>query len=82
MTVILFAILRQLYYPAMSDYATKVFGFKTFGQVYGMVICLSGLVKLSRYGIYALTLETFQGNPTPVNIALAALGFTVGVVLV
>lgn len=47
-----------------------------------MVICLSGLVKLSRYGIYALTLETFQGNPTPVNIALAALGFTVGVVLV
>ncbi|KAL2069361.1 hypothetical protein VTL71DRAFT_15699 [Oculimacula yallundae] len=82
MTVILFVILRPLYYSAMSDYATKVFGFKTFGQVYGMIICLSGLVNLSQYGIDALTLEKFHGDPTPVNIVLAALGFVVGVVLV
>ncbi|CZS96452.1 probable MFS transporter [Rhynchosporium agropyri] len=81
-TVILFVVLRPLYYSAMSDYATKVFGFKTFGQVYGMIICLSGLVNLSQYGIDALTLEKFHGDPTPVNIALAALGFVVGVVLV
>ena len=47
-----------------------------------MIICLSGLVNLSQYGIDALTLERFHGNPTPVNIVLAALGFLVGVVLV
>ncbi|KAK0110188.1 hypothetical protein ONS95_002839 [Cadophora gregata] len=82
MTVILFVILRPLYYSAMSDYATKVFGFKTFGQVYGTIICLSGLVNLSQYGIDALTLEKFHGDPTPVNIVLAAFGFVVGVVLV
>jgi len=35
-----------------------------------------------RYGIDSLTLEQFHGNPTPVNIALAAAGFVVGAVLV
>lgn len=64
------------------DYATKVFGFKTFGQVYGTIICLSGLVNLSQYGIDSLTLESFHGNPTPVNVVLAAAGFGVGAVLV
>ncbi|KAE9366451.1 MFS general substrate transporter [Stipitochalara longipes BDJ] len=81
-TVFLFVLLRPLYYSAMSDYATKVFGFKTFGKVYGAIICLSGLVNLSQYGIDSLTIETFQGNPTPVNVVLAAAGFGVGSVLV
>jgi phosphatidylserine synthase len=65
-----------------SDYSTKVFGFKTFGQVYGAIICLSGLVNLSQVGIDALTLESFHGNPTPVNVVLATAGFVVGTVLV
>jgi hypothetical protein len=37
--VVLFCLLRPLYYSAMSDYATKVFGFQTFGRVYGSIIC-------------------------------------------
>ena len=64
------------------DYAVKVFGFRTFGQVYGTIICLSGLVNLSQYGIDSLTLEQFHGDPTPVNIFLATAGFMVGTVLV
>ncbi|CZR59374.1 probable MFS transporter [Phialocephala subalpina] len=79
MTVCLFVLLRPLYYSAMSDYATKVFGFATFGRVYGTIICLSGLVNFSQYGIDALTLEVLHGNPTP---ALATAGFLVGTVLV
>ncbi|EKD14530.1 uncharacterized protein L3040_000051 [Drepanopeziza brunnea f. sp. 'multigermtubi'] len=81
-TVLLFVVLRPLYYSAMSDYATKVFGFGTFGQVYGMIICLSGLVNLSQVGIDTLTLERFHGDPTPVNIVLAVLGLLVGSILV
>ena len=65
-----------------SDYATKVFGFRTFGQVYGAIICLSGLVNLSQYFIDSLTLDRFHGNPTPVNVVLAAAGLVVGTVLV
>ncbi|KAE8441069.1 hypothetical protein EG329_005898 [Mollisiaceae sp. DMI_Dod_QoI] len=82
MTVCLFVLLRPLYYSAMSDYATKVFGFATFGRVYGATICLSGLVNFSQSGIDALTLQLFRGNPTPVNIVLASLGFVVGTILV
>ncbi|KAJ5594630.1 Major facilitator superfamily domain general substrate transporter [Penicillium hispanicum] len=82
MTVILFVLLRPLYYSAMSDYATKVFGFATFGRVYGTIICLSGLVNFSQYGLDALTHHTFKENPIPINAFLAVAGFVVGVALV
>ncbi|KAL3474246.1 major facilitator superfamily domain-containing protein [Aspergillus californicus] len=81
-TVILFVLLRPLYYSAMSDYATKVFGFATFGRVYGTIICFSGLVNFSQYGLDALTHGTFDSNPIPINILLAVAGFIVGVILV
>ncbi|KAJ5219677.1 hypothetical protein N7468_008881 [Penicillium chermesinum] len=81
-TVTLFVLLRPLYYSAMSDYATKVFGFATFGRVYGTIICLSGLVNFSQYGLDALTHRTFHENPIPINATLATAGFLVGVVLV
>lgn len=80
--VILFVVLRPLYYSAMSDYATKVFGFATFGRVYGTIICLSGLVNLSQTGIDALTKRTFNGNPFPVNTFLAVSAFITGTALV
>ncbi|CAI6336574.1 unnamed protein product [Periconia digitata] len=80
--VLLFVFLRPLYYSAMSDYATKVFGFATFGRVYGTIICVSGLVNLSQTGIDALTKSTFHGNPIPVNATLAVLGSVIGIALV
>lgn len=64
------------------DYATKVFGFATFGRVYGAIICISGLVNFSQYGIDALTQEVFHGNPAPINVFFAAAGFVVSSVLV
>ena len=35
-TVLIFSIYRPLYYTAVSDYCAKIFGFRTFGKVYGM----------------------------------------------
>ena len=35
-TVLIFAIYRPLYYTAVSDYCAKIFGFRTFGKVYGI----------------------------------------------
>ncbi|RHZ46993.1 putative MFS transporter [Aspergillus thermomutatus] len=81
-TVTLFVLLRPLYYSAMSDYATKVFGFATFGRVYGTIICVSGLVNFSQYALDALTHGPFHGDPIPINIFLAAAGFVVGTGLV
>ncbi|KAK5113458.1 hypothetical protein LTR85_010886 [Meristemomyces frigidus] len=80
--VVLFVLLRPLYYSAMSDYATKVFGFATFGKIYGTIICFSGLVNLFQPAIDALNFELFGGNPIPINILLAVLGFIFGVILV
>jgi len=36
-TVLIFAIYRPLYYTAISDYCAKIFGFRTFGKVYGPI---------------------------------------------
>jgi hypothetical protein len=80
--VILFVLLRPLYYSAMSDYATKVFGFATFGRVYGTIICFSGLVNLSQTGIDALTKGKFHGNPIPINAFLGVSAFLIGTALV
>jgi hypothetical protein len=66
----------------LSDYATKVFGFATFGRVYGAIICISGVVSFSQYGLDALMQGPFDGDPTPNNIVLAAAGFVVGTALV
>jgi phosphatidylserine synthase len=64
------------------DYTTKVFGFATFGRVYGAIICFSGIANFSQYGLDALTHHTFDGNPIPINAALAIAGFIVGMALV
>lgn len=80
--VSLFVLLRPLYYSAMSDYAAKVFGFATFGRVYGTIIALSGVINFSQTGIVALTKNAFHGNPIPVNASLAVAGFVIGVAIV
>jgi len=80
--IVLFVLLRPLYYSAMSNFATTIFGFATFGKIYGTIICLSGLVNLFQPAIDALTYEALDGNPIPVNLVLAALGFIFGVILV
>ncbi|KAB8227631.1 hypothetical protein ETB97_008438 [Aspergillus alliaceus] len=82
LTVILFVLLRPYYYSAMSDYATKVFGFATFGRVYGTIICFSGFVNFAQYGLDYLTHGPFRGNPIPINASLATAGLIIGVALV
>ena len=79
----LFVIYRPLYYSAMSDYAAKVFGFSTFGTVYGAIICISGLATLSaQSALQALTHTAFADDPSPVNLLLASLGLFLGTLLV
>ena len=70
------------FHPSPSDYTAKVFGFATFGTVYGTIICLSGLCTFTLSALQAITHDAFHNNPTPVNLALAGLGLLVGIVLV
>jgi MFS family permease len=80
--ICLFVLYRPFYYTAVSDYSAKVFGFRTFGTVYGTIICLSGLLNFSQSGLDYLFHKTFNGNPIPVNIILLTMGLLIGVMLV
>ncbi|CAG8910203.1 unnamed protein product [Penicillium egyptiacum] len=76
--IILFVLYRPFYYTAVSDYAAKVFGFATFGKVYGLIICLAGVGNFAQAGLDALTLRVWRGNPVPVNVGLTVLVAGVG----
>lgn len=80
--VVLFCIFRPLYYSAVSDYAAKIFGFATFGTVYGTIICLSGLSLFSQPALQALVHDAFYEDPGPVNLYLAGAGLLIGLALV
>ncbi|KAK1782075.1 major facilitator superfamily domain-containing protein [Copromyces sp. CBS 386.78] len=80
--VCLFVLYRPFYYTAVSDYSAKVFGFRTFGTVYGTIICFAGLLNFSQSGLDYLLHETFGGDPVPVNLGLMATGLLIGVVMV
>ncbi|KAG4420160.1 hypothetical protein IFR04_006723 [Cadophora malorum] len=79
--VSLFVLYRPFYYTTVSDFAAKVFGFRTFGTVYGLIICLAGLFNFSQSGLDALLHKVFDGNPIPVNLILLGSALTVGVAL-
>jgi hypothetical protein len=47
----LFSVVRPFLYATCSEYCAKIFGFETFGRVYGSVFLFSGLFNLNNYWI-------------------------------
>jgi MFS family permease len=80
--VCLFVVYRPFYYTTVSDYSAKVFGFVTFGKVYGLIICLAGLFNFLQSPLDALTHVVFNANPIPVNVILMSIAVVVGTALV
>ena len=80
--IALFVLYRPFYYTAVSDYAAKVFGFHTFGKVYGLIICMAGILNFSQSALDALTHKRFHRDPIPVNVILIVIALTVGVALI
>lgn len=83
--ICMFVAYRPLFYTVVSDFCAKVFGFQTFGTVYGAVMCLSGIFNFGQSFLDELTHTTFNMNPIPVNVILLVLtgiigGSTVGYV--
>lgn len=80
--ILLLVVYRPFYYTAVSDYATKVFGFETFGTVYGLMICISGICNMGQGLLDKWTHTTFKMNPTPINsILLLVTIFSCGALL-
>ena len=80
--VCLFVIYRPFYYTTVSDYAAKVFGFATFGKVYGLTVCLAGLFNFLQSPLDAATHTAFKNDPVPVNVLLLSVAVVVGVALI
>lgn len=76
--IVLFVVYRPFFYAAISEYAARVFGFATFGPVYGLLICVAGVGNFAQIGLDALTLKRFGGDPVPVNVGLTGLGAVLG----
>lgn len=76
--IILLVLYRPFYYTAVSDFCAKVFGFETFGTIYGTIICFSGVCNILQQLLDGLTHETFNMNPTPVNFVLTLLTVVFG----
>lgn len=53
-TILLISIYRPFFYSASSDYAARVFGYRHFGTVYGLVIFVSGFVGFAQVGLDTL----------------------------
>lgn len=80
--VSLFVVYRPLFYTTVSDYCAKVFGFDTFGTLYGTMICISGICNFFQSVLDKITHTLFKMNPAPVNLALLAATVVIGVVTV
>lgn len=75
--VLIFVAYRPFFYTSISDYCAKVFGFETFGTVYGSIMTVAGFVNFLQSVLDKLTHTTFKMNPIPLNLLL--LGITVAI---
>lgn len=82
LNVILFVAYRPFFYTAVSDFCAKVFGFDTFGTVYGAMICVSGAFNFFQSTLDKITHTTFHMNPTPINAILVTITLVVGVAMI
>ncbi|CAK9441673.1 uncharacterized protein LODBEIA_P55410 [Lodderomyces beijingensis] len=80
--VCLFVSYRPFFYTVISDVCAKVFGFETFGTVYGLLMCICGVLNAGQGVLDKLTHTTFKMNPYPVNISLVVVTAVVGGVTV
>ncbi|KAK9367417.1 major facilitator superfamily domain-containing protein [Lipomyces kononenkoae] len=74
----IFVIYRSLFYTTASDYSAKVFGFETFGKVYGLISTISGVFNFAQSAFDHLTHEVLDRDPRPVNIGLVILSSSIG----
>lgn len=80
--IIALVVYRPFYYTAVSDFCAKVFGFDTFGTVYGTIIAFSGVCNILQQFMDKMTHEVFHKSPIPVNSTLTLLTVVFAVTIV
>ncbi|KAL8292596.1 hypothetical protein RQP46_001208 [Phenoliferia psychrophenolica] len=75
--IVIFCLFRPLMYTATSDAFAKVFGFQTFGTVYGLAMTTSGLIGLINAPLDLFVKNTLHGNFIPIGTSLVVAGLLV-----
>lgn len=80
--IVLLVVYRPFYYTAVSDICVKVFGFNTFGTIYGTIICILGMCNVLQQVLDRITQQMLGNNPTPVNsvLTLLTVGFALAII--
>mmetsp|Transcript_18852 Transcript_18852/g.20983 ORF Transcript_18852/g.20983 Transcript_18852/m.20983 type:complete len:491 (-) Transcript_18852:7-1479(-) len=65
---VVFSTIRMYFFGVLANFISKVFGFRNFGRLYGVLGSINGIVSFLIYGVSALALNTFQGEFLVVNI--------------
>ncbi|KAK9471054.1 major facilitator superfamily domain-containing protein [Dipodascopsis tothii] len=80
--IVIFVLYRSMFYTTVSDYTGKVFGYDTFGKVYGLISTISGLFNFAQSGFDHVTHQVFSRDPRPVNVTLVTLSASIGTLFV
>lgn len=78
LNVLMFVCFRPFFYTTVSDYCAKVFGFETFGTLYGAIMTVAGVFNILQSYLDKITHTTFHMNPIPVNLLLVVLTVITG----
>lgn len=73
--------LRPLMYTFVGDYCGKVFGYGTFGTVYGLANSIAGIFGLILRPIDLLLKSKLHGDYTPPNLVLLGCGIAASTAL-
>jgi len=73
LSIIIFVFMRPLLYTSGNDFSTKIFGFKTFGRVYGLMNLISSIVNFGQYAVEYFVVNVFNGQFIEINIAFTIL---------
>lgn len=76
--IMVLVVYRPFFYTAVSDYAAKVFGYDTFGTVYGTIMSISGICNIFSQVMVKMTHDKFDLDPRPINAFLLISGTVAG----
>lgn len=68
-----FGIFRAFIFSSLAAYMSMTFGTRNSGKLLGVCSCICATFSLCWYGLFALTLDTFDGDFLPVNLLLLGL---------
>jgi hypothetical protein len=70
----LYAMVRPFLFGSMAAYIGRLFGFKNFGKLYGLMRVMGSLAVSLEYPLQLLSIHTFEGHYRYVNLGFVFIG--------